>query len=300
VAFDDDKAALQWFDAEALNFISIVNLSMEHELYRTVWQIAVALWDYLRLLRNPGRLWVDTTKLAQEATRIAEDRYAEGWIETSLADGYRWLGQYDNSQQLFEHALTIRQRIGDRHGQAWALAGSGFLAIDRGRLKQACGCAQEALSIFREVGDRHGEASALFTVADAYHGWQRYDDALRTLEDSFRIFDEIGNHDGQGLTLVKMAEVYVARGEHQQALSYLNRSLKARRLAGSRWGEADGLARRGHTLQALGRSQDARESWETALALYDEVKDPRATDIRAYLQGEAVDLRTRVLSRPGW
>ncbi|WP_271222857.1 ATP-binding protein [Streptosporangium carneum] len=300
MTFADDKVALRWFDIEALNFMAVVSLAMEHELYDTVWQTAVALWDYLRLLRNPGRLWVDTTTTAQEAARAAGNSYAEGWVETSLADGYRWLGHYDRSQQLFEHALTIRQRIGDRHGQAWALAGSGFLAIDRGRLEHALRYAQEALLVFREIGDRHGEASALFTVADAYHGWQRYDEALQTLEDSFRIFDEIGNHDGQGLILVKMAEVHIARGEHQQALSHLDRSLQARRLAGSRWGEADGLARRGYTLQVLGRPQDARESWEAALALYDEVNDPRVTDIRAYLRGDAVDLRANVLSRPGW
>ena len=110
---------------------------------------------------------------------------------------------------------------------------------------------------------------------------------------------EIENHDGRGLTLVKLAEAHAARGEQERALVLIDQSLAARRLAGSRWGEADGLARRGRILQALGRPGEARESWEAALELYEEVDDPRATDIRTYLEGHATDLEV-VLSLPGW
>ncbi|MGW4638173.1 tetratricopeptide repeat protein [Sphaerisporangium sp. NPDC004334] len=299
MSFNDDKAALRWFDIEAPNFMSVVSLAMEYGLYDAVWKIAVSLWDYLRLLRNPGQLWVGVTTLAQQAARMAQNPYAEGWVETSLADAYRWLGQNDRSQELFEHSLAIRRSIGDRHGEAWALAGSGFLAIDQGRLKEAFYYANQALSIFLKVGDRHGEASALFTIADAYHGWKQFDNALHTLQTSLNIFEDIGNRDGQGLTLVKIAEVHIACGSYQEALDCLDRSLEARRSAGSRWGEADGLARRGHLLQFLGE-RSAQESWEAALVLYEEVNDPRAGHIRAHLRGEPVDLWKSILARPGW
>ncbi|TDD28764.1 tetratricopeptide repeat protein [Actinomadura sp. KC06] len=300
LTFSSDQHALRWYDLEAPNFASIIRLAVDHHLYETAWKLAIALFDYLRLLRKPGGLWLATSTLAHKATQAAGDRRAQGWVETSLAEAYRWLRQYDRSQQLFEHSLSLQRDVGDHHGQAWALAGLGFLNVDRGLMEIAYDRASEALSLFCEVGDRHGQASAMFTLADAHHGWERHDETLDVLRAALRIFEEIENHDGQGLTLAKMAETYAALGEQEQALDHIDRSLRARRLAGSRWGEADGLARRGRILHALGRSEHARESWAAALALYEEVDDPRAADIRAYLQGHLADPGAGILARPAW
>lgn len=299
LVFSSASTALAWCDTEAPNLVSIIRLAIDYRLYDRAWKLAVALFDYLRLLRQPGLFWLATTSLAREAARAAGDLYAEGWVETSLAEGYRWLRQYRRSQNLFQHALTVRQEIGDRHGEAWALAGLGFLAIDQGLLTQAHEYAQKALPIFRAVCDRHGEASALFTVADAYHGWQRIDEALDVLANSRRIFEEIQNHDGLGLTTAKMADLHIARGDHEVALACLDQSLAARRVAGAVWGEADGLVRRARVLQVLGRVEEARQSWETALTLYEETDSPQAAHIRAHLRGKPTPLED-ALPPPGW
>jgi hypothetical protein len=43
------------------------------------------------------------------------------------------------------------------------------------------------------------------------------------------------------------------------------------------------LTRRGDILRELDRLASARESWQTALTLYEALEDPRAEDIRARL-----------------
>ncbi|HEX2314917.1 MAG TPA: tetratricopeptide repeat protein [Thermomonospora sp.] len=298
--FRGDRSALAWFDAEAQNFPAVIDLAMRYELYDTAWRVAVALWDYFRLLRTPGRLWLTLQHTALEATRRLGDRFAEGWVETFLAEVYRWLKQYHRSTRHFENAVAVRREVADRHGLAWALAGSGFLAVDQGRYERAERYAREALTLFREVEDLHGQASALFTLADVNHGRGRQRAALRALESSLRIFEKIGNHDGRGLTLAKMADVHLAQGDCEQALHHLDLSLGARRLAGSWWGEADGMYRRGYILSLLGRRDDAREAWRAALSLYEHVDDPRAAELRAYLRDEAGDLTRRALPRPAW
>nr|WP_281367958.1 tetratricopeptide repeat protein [Nonomuraea typhae] len=298
--FDSDQAALTWYDLEAPNFVPIIRLAVDYQLHQTAWQMAIALFDYLRLLRTAGGLWLAATTLAEKAAAAAEDRQARGWVATSLAEAYRWLRQYERSQRVFERGLVLQQEAGDRHGQAWAVAGLGFLAVDCGRLQDAHDYARQALALFQEVGDRHGEASALFTLADAYHGWERHDDTLNVLVTSLKIFQDIGNHDGQGLALAKIADTYTALGDHERALTYLDQSLHARRLAGSRWGEADALARRGGALEAQGRLQEARAAWQEALTLYEDVDDPRARDIRAYLDGSSATPGARLLARPAW
>ncbi|HZB31283.1 MAG TPA: tetratricopeptide repeat protein [Streptosporangiaceae bacterium] len=297
LTFDNDRAALRWCDGEAANFEPIIGLAVDAKLYDTAWKLAVALFDYHRLLRNSGHMWLAATTLAYEATRAAEDPYAEGWVQTSRAEAHRWLRRYDDAQDLFEHALTIRREVGDRHGEGWTLAGLGFLAIDQGRPEEARTYAQQALFVFTEVADHNGRASALFTLADVYSARRQTDHALRMLSDSLKIFEEIENHDGQGLTLVKIAEIHTGAGRHQEALDHLDRSLNARHQAGSRWGEADALARRGHVLNVLGRSEEARRSWSAAAAMYEQLHDPRAADIRAYLRGNANE---PVLPPPAW
>ncbi len=72
------------------------------------------------------------------------------------------------------------------------------------------------------------------------------------------------------------------------------------RQAGSRWGEADGLARRGHVLELLGRFDDAHLSWEAALTVYEQVDAPIAENVRSYLAGEGGGRPIRSLSLPAW
>ncbi|MFB9965126.1 tetratricopeptide repeat protein [Sinosporangium siamense] len=298
--FDSEQAALAWYDLEAPNFVPIIRLAIDYQLYQTAWQTAIALFDYLRLLRTSGGLWLATSTLAEKAAIALGDRRAHGWVTTSLAEAYRWLHQYERAHRVLEQSLALQQEIGDRHGQAWASAVMGFVAVDCGRLHDAHTYAGQALALFEEAGDRHGQASALFTLADAYHGWERPADTMKVLTRSLNLFQAIGNHDGQGLALAKIADTHAARGDHERALECLDLSLQARRLAGSRWGEADALARRGRTLEALGREEEARVAWREALALYEDVDDPRAREIRDYLDGSVPTPGGRVLTRPAW
>jgi tetratricopeptide (TPR) repeat protein/transcriptional regulator with XRE-family HTH domain len=297
LTFENDRAALRWCDGEAANFEPIIGLAADHKLYGTAWKLAVALFDYHRLLRNSGHMWLAATTRAYEAARAAGDPYAEAWVQTSRAEAHRWLRRYDDARRLFEHALAIRRDVGDRPGEAWTLAGLGFLAIDQGRHDEARTYARQALAVFTEVADHHGRASALFTLADAYSARRQADDALRMLHESLEIFEEIENHDGQGLTLVKIAEIHTRAGRHREALEHLDRSLRARHQAGSRWGEADALARRGHLLNLLDRTEEARRSWAAAAAMYEQLHDPRAADIRGYLRDDASE---PVLPPPAW
>lgn len=298
--FATAAAALKWCDAEAENFTSVVKMAAERGFHEVAWKTAVALFDYLRLLRNPGRLWLATTSLALDAARTSADRYAEGWVETSLAEAHRWLRQYECSLHHFRHALEIRQEIDDRQGAGWSTAGLGFLAVDRGMLEQAREHALAAMEIFRETGDLHGEASALFTLADTYQGRGCLDEALRTLRRSLRIFESIGNHDGRALTLTKIADVLLADGEPARALATIESSIEARRRAGSQWGEADGLVRRARILRELARVDEARGSLEAAAALYSAVDDWQAVRIRSYLEDETLPPMSGILSPAAW
>lgn len=88
---------------------------------------------------------------------------------------------------------------------------------------------------------------------------------------------------GQGRKLVTVADVHVAMGDFEQALACLDQSLRVRREVGDQWGEADSLTRRGDILHETGDTGLGEKAWLAALALYEELSDPRAADIRSRL-----------------
>ncbi|MEU2826764.1 tetratricopeptide repeat protein [Streptomyces bacillaris] len=279
--FEDEQAALQWFDSEAAHFVRVIRLAMDHGFHTTAWKLAVSLYDYFCLLRKPGSIWLAITAVALEAARTTGDRFAEGWLETFTAEGYRWQRQYERSQHHFERSLTLRRQIEDLHGQAWTLVGMSFLAVDRERWDQAYAYAQEAMPLFDGLDDHDGSASVLLTLADCHRGRLQYDQALRTLDRAMEIFEEVHDYDGRGRALTKIARVHTAQGRHESALACLERALKTRRKAGTHGGEADCLYRRGCVLQRLGHRGGAIASWEAALSLYVQLGDARAAEVRS-------------------
>ncbi|GAA1991373.1 hypothetical protein [Amycolatopsis minnesotensis] len=66
-------------------------------------------------------------------------------------------------------------------------------------------------------------------------------------------------------------------------LRYLDQALEVNRVAGNRWGEAWTLASRGKALCDRGQLDAARAHWREALAIFDQLGDPRSAEIRSYL-----------------
>ncbi|MET9973006.1 NB-ARC domain-containing protein, partial [Streptomyces sp. NPDC006356] len=69
--FEDDEAALRWFDTEAANFVRVLRLAMEYGFHERAWKLAVGLYDYFCLLRKPGSIWLAITAVALEAAQAA-------------------------------------------------------------------------------------------------------------------------------------------------------------------------------------------------------------------------------------
>jgi hypothetical protein len=284
MTFDDPVKALRWCDAELLNFVPVSRLAAGRRLPGTVWRLTIALFDYL-LLRKPWGVWTATHELALDAARADDDRPAKGWVETNLAVACRWLRDYDRCERLYADAMAIRQDIGDRRGQAWILEGLAAMAIDRGQTGRARSCAQQAFELFSQLGDVEGQAAALVALSDVHRVSEQFTEALAAAREALRMCERIDDFYGQGRKLVTVADVHVALGEPGKALEYVEKSLVVRRQAVDRWGEADSLTRRGDILSKLGDQDAAVVSWDAALALYAELDDPHAEDIRMRLRG---------------
>ncbi|MFC9435644.1 BTAD domain-containing putative transcriptional regulator [Nocardia sp. NPDC057030] len=179
-------------------------------------------------------------------------------------DGYF---HHSDSARLHAVALVAGRRLGDRSGEARALADLGWTHWRRGEYADATRYSEHALTVARANGDRFEEARALNTLGNV-HWRQRDTDAAREyFRSALCITREIGNHGGEAHVLGNLALV-LGEDERTEAREHLERALDLHRQVGNARGEALVLNKLGTLYRWCGQPDLARELHSGALELY--------------------------------
>jgi predicted ATPase/class 3 adenylate cyclase len=155
-------------------------------------------------------------------------------------------GHLDQSEQLWQQALTIAREQGDDQSVAILLHRLASLEIQRGNLARVRSLAEESLAGHRKAGFPKGKAQAL----------------------------------------TSLAEVEEAEGNPERALELLDEARRLSEEVGFRWWQAGALARMGRTLVALGRLDEAGQRARSALAISSSMHDRPGTIYELRLLGE--------------
>ena len=275
-------SALEWCEIEMSNIVLATRIAFEVGEHVACWKLPAGSFNYLHL-RKRWSLWVASHEVGVEGARSAKDPYGESWVLNNLAIAYREVRRVEEAKQTFEKALAIRMEIGDKVGQGWTLTGVGFVGFDQSQFGVAAQHFAHALEIFREVGDRHGEGVALANLGDAHRALGEYDRAVPVLEEALALSLDLEDRYGEGYTLVKLGNTYSELKRPAEALDFFERSLELNREVGDRWGEGDTLHKKGLLLGDIGEHEQARECLCAAVAIFDELGDPRAADLKELL-----------------
>jgi tetratricopeptide (TPR) repeat protein len=205
-----------------------------------------------------------------------------------LAVVYRNQGSFDESLACFNQGLALFREVGDRRGEAYCLHNLGLIHGDRGQFQAALDWFDQAEPIFKELADRQGEAFILLNKGHILREERRYEEALYNLYNCLETFLQTGNRAGEAWTRLNRGLIYQAQGEFQQALAELDRS---RELFEDKVGDQLGLARAlsgcGQAYAALGDRANAIRMWGAALALFNELRAPEASEVEELLEGLA-------------
>ncbi|QLY33345.1 tetratricopeptide repeat protein [Nocardia huaxiensis] len=179
-------------------------------------------------------------------------------------DGYF---HHTDAARLHAVALVAGRQLGDRSGEARALADLGWTAWRRGEYADATRYSEHALAVARTNGDRFEEARALNTLGNVR--WRQSDpDAAREFfRSALWITREIGNRGGEAHVLGNLALVLGA-DRHDEAREHLSRALDLHRQVGNARGEALVLNKLGTLYRWDGQPDQAREHHSRALELY--------------------------------
>jgi tetratricopeptide (TPR) repeat protein/transcriptional regulator with XRE-family HTH domain len=282
--FPDYAAAMAWCETERHTILQLTRDAAARRMHDLAWRLPTTLWGFLSL-RNRWADLIDTHQIALASARAENDLLGQAITLNNLGIAKANSGRPDHAHTLLCQALSLRKEIGDVWGEAAVSNNIGSLLRGRGEFDVAAAHHDRAILLFRQVGDQCGEGQALNNLGSAYLARGRIDDAIDCYQRALEALVGIGDQLGQAETLDSLGSAYQVMSNYDAAVDCHLRAVLIFRDLGDRGGEASGLDNLGNALAGDGSSSLARDSWQHALTLFEEVDPIRARQLRARLAG---------------
>ena len=251
-------------------------------------------------------------KSALPLRREAGDRYGEAITHHALAQVYQRQDEVQLALDSYSRALDLLEAPKQR---ARSVHNLGVLYLSLGQVENARASFLEAEKILTDVGDRRRLATTLNQLGELHRRTGALDSAFDYFQRSFELRQELKDHRGQATSLANIGLVYQARDELESALTHLSRAqeileeLRRTREEARVWlnlgslhldrkqlseataafeasrelyekvgdpsGIAESLLGTARTERVLGKPQDALDSSEKALGIFESIR-PKA------------------------
>ncbi|MFE9737189.1 BTAD domain-containing putative transcriptional regulator [Streptomyces sp. NPDC006477] len=323
LTFTDRHEAQDWLYAEANCLLATVRQSAAapSTLRRAV-DLLWASLDLGESGAN-SREFEATGAVVRSAAHALADDKAEGRAYMVLAGVHHTAGRFEDADRDAERALPHADRAGDPVPACWSANARGIIALYQNRFTEGEEYLTAAIERFREIGDEPGEASALCNLSRIHLATGRTSSAIALARQGTEIYDSMGHtlrgangryalglaltQDNQlsaagdrlrealavfadsrqrlweGMTHFRLSEVDLAARRHAQAASNAEMALTVLRGIGGEWRRGNVLTVLGRALFGIGQSGRALVCWREALGIFEELRAPEATDVRALL-----------------
>ena len=279
----DYRQALAWFEAEHQVLLAALTLAAGSGFDAHAWQLPWALAAFLQPCGHRQE-WAATQRIALAAATRLGDTAAQALSGRLLGMACTSLGDHDQARGHFASALTLYQRLGNRHGEAKIHGNLSGLAHSQGRYADALGHVEQALRLYQAIGDKVSEAGALNNLGWTHCLCGDYQQARTFCRQALTLCAEAGDPwmEGQAWDSLGYAEHHL--GNLDEAAACYQRALNLLREVGDRFYEADTLTHLGDTRHAAGDLPQARQAWQQALTILDDLQHSAAADqVRAKL-----------------
>ncbi len=274
--------ALTWFRTEHQVLLAAIALADQVGFDTYAWQLPWAVW----LLFDRAGYWHDQVTIQQAALAAARrlgDLAGQAHACRDLGATYGRLGLLTDAREYCRQALDLHRRDGDRLGQARAHNEIMLLADAQGRLAEALGHAVRSLDLYREEGDEPGQARMLNAVGWMHAKLGDYEQALEYCEQALGMYQGHGDPLNQAATWDSVGYVLFHLGRLEEAIGCLQTAL---RTIGPGYYQTTMLVHLGDAYHASGEPELARDAWQTALSILEELNHADAEQVRNRLLGE--------------
>jgi tetratricopeptide (TPR) repeat protein len=199
------------------------------------------------------------------------DPHHRGVAYNLLANGAIRRGQPDEANVYMERALATLPE--DDPDLAYTAYVRGDIALFERDYIQAEDHFRHGLALRRQQNDSRRIAMALRNLALALQHLGRYDESIQCSEEAIHRFEELDDIRNRATACVNLSLVYHATGDFAQALALLTSAEPGYRRTGDDQALAQLFTNRGIYARKIGRLQEAEESEQEAIALWERLGD---------------------------
>jgi tetratricopeptide (TPR) repeat protein len=281
----DQDHAQSWFATERQALLAAMAHASNTGFDMHAWQIP---WALRTFLDRQGH-WHDLAAAHRVALAAAErlgDREAQAHSHRYLGMALTRLGSHGSAQAHLQQALDLYEQDGRHAYQGLTRFSMAEVAEAQGQdyYGVALAHARHALQAYRAANDPVGQAMALNNICwySAHTGDSRT--ALRFGQQALGMFNDLDHQPGKAHTYNSLGYAYLHLGQHVEALASNEQSLRQFRALGDRYGQARSLTQLGVAHHAAGNPGAARDAWQQALTILDDLNHPDAAQVRARLR----------------
>jgi tetratricopeptide (TPR) repeat protein len=277
--------ALAWFEAERQVLIAAITQAADAGLDAHAWQLPWSVW----LFFDREGYWHDQVAIQRIAIAAAGrlgNRARQAHAYRDLGCTYGRLGQLAEARELCTQALDLHREVGDRMGEARAHNEIAMLAEQQGRIAEALGHAQLSLALYRDEGYEPGLAKMLNGV-----GWMHallgdYEQALEFCEQALGMYRGRGDPLNEAATWDSLGYSLLHLGRLDEAISCLRTAVGLIEALRTGYYQTTMLVHLGDAYYAARQRPQARQAWQEALAILEDLNHSDADQVRARLDGE--------------
>ena len=273
--------ALDWFEAEHQVLVAVATLADKARSDACAWQIPWAMTDFLDW-RGHWHDWAVTQRIALAAASRLADPVAQAAAQLILGTTSAKFGDYDQARDELTGCLGLYRQLGDQAGEARTHQVLMWVAERQSRYSDALRHAEQALALYQATLNVAGQADALNDIGWCCALLGDYKQARAFCLQALVLNCKIGDRRNEAHTWDSLGYVEHQFGRHSTAAACYQHALRlSRELGGDLFFEADVLTHLGDIHNAAGDTQQARNTWQHALDILDNLHHPDADQIRA-------------------
>lgn len=189
----------------------------------------------------------------------------------SLGIAYAVLGQHDQAAKFLEDALNTIPQTDELGKQSLWLAWMAWTHLLRGDIHHSIDLYNRAIDISRKIGDRKGEGNYIGNLGIAFQSLGMLEKSRELYEEALAIAREVNHRKREGIWLGHLGWISRLTGDFNKALEFLEKSLAIDREIGYRTGEIHRLNHLGETYLALGKVEKSLKIYKQALPVAHEI-----------------------------
>jgi predicted ATPase len=211
-------------------------------------------------------------KPCRESIDILFDEVWLYYVTGNMKAAFKTLDAFADIYALIKDQLDEKQQqelLAESYGKR------AILLDYSGNLQGALECYTKALEIYEKQKSYAGMAAVYNNLAGVHHNLGECSKAIEMYEKSQELDRKMGNKLGTAIGYNNLAEMYTFLNDFEKAENYLNRYLDLNKKIHNRIGFGYGYLNSGTIRERKGEYDAAREHFQNALAIFEEVKSKR-------------------------